>query len=60
MNEQLVFKFKKTFQSGYMAGLSVYESMPFVSAERARAWRNNVNRSHTVNYTVSELTEQGA
>jgi len=59
MNEQLVFKFKKTFQSGYMAGLAVYESMPFVSTERAEEWRNGVNRSHTVNYTVSELTQQG-
>jgi len=60
MNEQLVFKFKKTFQSGYMAGFSIYESMPFVSVERAESWRDAVNENHTVNYTVSELTEQGA
>jgi len=55
----MVFKFKKTFQSGIMAGLSVYESMPFVSAERAEEWQTVVNSNNVVNYTVTELTQQG-
>ena len=51
----VTYRFTKKFIKGNLAGLKVYESMPFVNHDSADRWLAAINRAVTLNYTVEDF-----
>lgn len=51
--KNVTLAFTKVFNKGLLKGISIQESLPFVSKERAEAWIAGVtNNNKTLNYVI--------